>query len=68
MELNDEVMLTSKQTAELCGVKLNTLQKWRTRGTGPKYVKFGGANSAAIRYPREDVEAFIKARTVNPLS
>jgi predicted DNA-binding transcriptional regulator AlpA len=65
---DEEIMLTSKQTAELCGVTLNTLQKWRTRGNGPKYVKFGGANSAAVRYPRKDVEAFIQARTVNPLS
>ena len=64
---DEEVMLTSKQTAELCGVTLNTLQKWRTRGNGPKYVKFGGSNSAAVRYPRKDVEAFLQARTVNPL-
>lgn len=60
-------MLTSKQVSELLGVKLNTLQKWRSRGTGPKYFKFGGSNSAAVRYDREDVERFLAARTMNPL-
>lgn len=59
-------MLTSKQVSELLGVKLNTLQKWRTRGVGPKYFKFGGSNAAAVRYDREDVETFMKARTMNP--
>lgn len=60
-------MLTSKQVSELLGVKLNTLQKWRTRGTGPKYFKFGGSNAAAVRYDREDVEQFRLARAMNPI-
>lgn len=63
----EEVMLTSKQTAELCGVSLNTLQKWRSRNVGPKYVKFGGSNAAAVRYVRKDVESYLAARLVKPL-
>lgn len=59
-------MLTSKQVSELLGVKLNTLQKWRTRGVGPKYFKFGGSNAAAVRYDRQDVEQFRIARAMNP--
>lgn len=60
-------MLTSKQTAEMCGVSLNTLQKWRSRNVGPKYVKFGGSNAAAVRYVRKDVESYLAARLVKPL-
>lgn len=51
-------MLTSREVAKLLGVSLNTLQKWRSRATGPKFFKFGGANSAAIRYDKADVLAF----------
>jgi predicted DNA-binding transcriptional regulator AlpA len=59
-----EEMLTSRQVAEMCGVSLNTLQKWRSRNVGPKYVKFSGSNASAVRYPRADVERFINARVI----
>lgn len=62
--MSEPEMLTSKQTAEMCGVTLNTLQKWRTRNVGPKYVKFSGSNASAVRYPRVEVERFINARTI----
>lgn len=63
-DLSNVEMLSSRQTAEMCGVSLNTLQKWRSRNVGPKYVKFSGANSSAVRYPRVEVERFIAARVV----
>jgi uncharacterized protein YjcR len=63
----DEVqpkMMTSAEVSEYLGVSLNTLQKWRSRNIGPKYVKYGGANSAAIRYYAEDLSKFKTAHTV----
>lgn len=63
---NEANMLSPRQVSDLLGVKLNTLQKWRSRGIGPKYLKFGGSNAAAVRYDRRDVEQFIQARTMNP--
>lgn len=57
-------LMTSKEVSEYLGVALNTLQKWRSRNTGPKYFKYGGANSAAIRYDKADVEKFRAAHTI----
>lgn len=62
-----ENMLTPRQVSELLGVSLNTLQKWRSRATGPKFFKFGGSNSSAIRYDKADVEAFRDAALRKPL-
>lgn len=64
--MDEQDMLTSKQVSDMLGIKVNTLQKWRTRGVGPKYLKFSGSNAAAVRYDRKDVELFISARTKNP--
>ena len=57
-------MMSSAQVSEYLGVTLNTLQKWRSRNTGPKYAKYGGANSATIRYYLEDVQKFKDAHTI----
>lgn len=63
----EEAMLTSKEVAERLGITLNTLQKWRNRGVGPKYYKYGGANSAMVRYKESDVAAFMDARSIKPV-
>lgn len=57
-------LMTSAEVSEYLGVSLNLLQKWRSRNTGPKYFKYGGANNAAVRYDKKDVEAFRKAHTI----
>ena len=46
---------TDIETANLLGVSVATTRRWRQRGTGPRFRKFGGA----VRYFREDIEAFI---------
>ncbi len=51
--------LTTRQAAELLGLKPNTLEIWRLRGTGPKFCKF----SRAVRYRLTDLETYIQART-----
>lgn len=57
-------LMTSAEVSEYLGVSLNTLQKWRTRNRGPRYFKYGGANSAAVRYDKNDVEQFRIAHTI----
>jgi len=46
---------TDIETANLLGVSVATVRRWRLLKTGPRFRKFGGA----VRYFREDIEAFI---------
>lgn len=54
-ELMDEAAL-----ADLVGVNIKTLQKWRWQRTGPAFVKIG----RLVRYRRTDVEAWLDKQTV----
>lgn len=48
-------LLTTKDLAEILGVKPNTINVWRLKGYGPKYHKLG----YLVRYKREDVEKWM---------
>jgi hypothetical protein len=48
-------LLTEKQVAALLEVSVKTLQGWRYRGCGPRFVKFG----RLVRYRMTDLEAFV---------
>ncbi|MGI6638399.1 MAG: helix-turn-helix domain-containing protein [Desulfobulbus sp.] len=51
-------LLTPEETANMLGIQAQTLAAWRCKRRYPlRYVKLG----RAIRYRREDVEAFIAA-------
>ena len=39
-------------------LKKSTLEAWRVRGSGPVFLKLG----KAVRYRKEDLDAFINAR------
>lgn len=47
------------ETAKFLSVEKNTLEIWRHRGTGPKFVKFG----RAVRYRLGDLQDYIEAQT-----
>lgn len=49
--------LTTKESAELLNLRPSTLEAWRCRGGGPRYVRMG----SAIRYRMEDLETFVEA-------
>jgi predicted DNA-binding transcriptional regulator AlpA len=50
--------LTEKGLSELLGgIPAATIRSWRHVGTGPTFVKFGGA----VRYSRAEVERWIAA-------
>lgn len=51
--------LSEKELAEYWGIKVNTLQKWRTLGVGPVYIKIG----ARVIYKRESIEEYEQKRT-----
>lgn len=48
--------LTPQELADRWDVSINTLQRWRVDGVGPRYLKLHTKGS--IRYRREDIEAY----------
>lgn len=50
--------------ADRWGVTTKTLANWRSRGTGPTYVKVGGM----VRYPMADVENYETAGRTEAVS
>ena len=58
------LMLTAIEVCELTGISVERLNSWRKLGRGPVYVKMGDGPNGAVRYPREDLRAYINARRV----
>lgn len=56
-----DAALNENVAAEFLGVSVRTLQAWRVRGGGPRYVKIG----RAVRYQRRELVAFQEVHTVN---
>lgn len=54
----DQQRFSEKELSKYWGVKRKTLQKWRTMGIGPAYIKLG----AKVVYPYEYVAAFERSR------
>ena len=48
-------LLTEQELAERWRMNIRTLQGWRYRETGPKFIKIRGQ---AVRYPMDDVLAY----------
>ena len=51
-------LLTTKQTADLLGLKFNSLEIWRLQGKGPKYRKIGRLG----RYAESDILEYLDAQ------
>jgi predicted DNA-binding transcriptional regulator AlpA len=54
----DTRLLTEKETAEILGIKVCTLQKWRQQGRGPRYYRLG----KAVRYGLDDLGEYLSER------
>ena len=52
-------LLNDHEVAGTLGVSVATVRRWRLLGTGPRWIRIGGA---AIRYRPEDVKAYLDAR------
>jgi hypothetical protein len=55
-----DAALSENQAADFLGASVRTLQAWRVRGGGPRYLKIG----RSVRYQRRELMAFQKAHTV----
>ena len=52
-------LVSTQEAAEyLGGFKPNTLEGWRVRGEGPRYLKIG----KLVRYSVDDLDEFLKTR------
>ena len=54
-------LLTKGQTAEILHVTPKTLENWRGKGAGPKFVRIGGNKRGRIFYPKEQISAYLKS-------
>jgi hypothetical protein len=57
-------MWNAAQVAEYLGTTTGRLANLRSAGIGPAYVKVG----SSVRYRVEDIEAYVDANTVRPIS
>jgi excisionase family DNA binding protein len=57
-------LLTPVEAAELLRLRPATLNNWRSAGRGPKFVRVGGL----VRYPRDELECWVRAQLVQPES
>lgn len=58
-----EALLDNEQTAELLGIKPNTLEIWRHKGKGPAFVKMDDTPQAPVRYLRSVVAEWLAQRS-----
>ena len=52
-----EPLLTQREAATHLRIAQKTLEGWRTRGGGPKFVRFG---TRAVRYRPADLNEFVE--------
>ena len=54
-----EGLMDPQATAAFLGVSVLSLADWRTKGTGPSYMKVG----RCVRYRLSDLETWLTSRT-----
>ena len=63
MEKNDLELLTQEETAAVCHVKEKTLEGWRIRGIGPRFIRVGGQKRGRVFYRQSDVASYLTSKT-----
>jgi len=53
-------LLSSVQVSNWLQISVKTLQKMRTKGTGPDFIK---PNRNCVRYPKDAVDFWLRQRT-----
>lgn len=56
--MSNKSFLTTDEAADYVGLQKSTLEAWRCRGGGPRFVKMG----RAVRYRQADLDAWIETR------
>lgn len=60
----DDPLLTEVDAARVLSLSSRTLQAWRAKPFGPRFIRVG----RAIRYRRQDIEEWVSEQTVRPTS
>jgi predicted DNA-binding transcriptional regulator AlpA len=65
--MSDEQLMAVKYVsqaaaAEFLGVRPRTLEAWRQRGIGPRYLRY---SKTCVRYRLSDIQAWVAMREVN---
>jgi len=63
-------VLSRKETAQLLGIDIRTLDRWRKLGRGPAYLDLtqGRGKKPCIRYRTRELEKFLKTVTRTPVN
>lgn len=64
MSINIKEPLVTPEAARVVGLSPRTLEKYRTAGRGPAYLKLG----RIVRYELRELEAWMDARRVSSTS
>ena len=54
-------LLTKSQTAKIFKVKEKTLENWRVKGFGPRFVRIGGPKKGRVFYRPDDITEYIES-------
>ena len=54
--------VNEKHAADLCGLSIDTLRRYRRAGTSPVYVRIGGPNGP-IRYRVADLDEWLQSNS-----
>lgn len=49
-------LLTPEEVSQLLKIAVGTLENWRLKNHGPKFIKLGGQHRSPVRYRLQDVE------------
>jgi hypothetical protein len=60
--------LSSAQAAAIIGITRTTLEIWRCKGKGPRFVKLGTTKQAPVVYERAEIDRWMKERTFDSTS
>ena len=55
-----KMFLSPEEVSTILGLKLGTLEQWRSQKKGPDYFKIGGC----VRYHASEIEDWIESRRV----
>lgn len=61
IDLSHDKLLDSAAAAEALGISKYTINNWRARGTGPRYVRLGDR----VLYPMKSLNEFVNSHVVD---
>ncbi|HUT79041.1 MAG TPA: helix-turn-helix domain-containing protein [Polyangia bacterium] len=56
-------LISSKRTAAMLGIQLQTLRRWRYEGKGPRHIRMGFNKGSRVAYRLVDIVEWIEKHT-----